>query len=94
MIGLFVRFSLHTIPRIIGVIIGLAELAIILRVLFRVLFGTENRPAVLLTAVTEPILTPVRSRIGGLNRMLGIDVSPAVTVLLLELISGIINWIF
>lgn len=93
MIGLFVRFSLSTVPKIIAAVVGLIELAILLRVLFRVLFGEENRFSLVLTAVTEPIIRPVRSRLGKLVS-LPIDVSPAATVLLLELISGIINWIF
>ena len=89
---MFVRlgFSLKTI---VFDLIALYELCIIIRALLSWIapYGGASR---FLTRFTEPVINPVRNTLTRLIGSYRLDVSPAVTVLLLELLRRVIDTLF
>lgn len=98
MLFLGLRVSLNTFERLIMMIISLYEFLIILRVLLgwlnRLGILPEGRVSAFLTVVTEPVLSPIREALVRLTGSTGYDFSPAVAILLGELLQWIVKIIF
>ncbi|MBQ6646271.1 MAG: YggT family protein [Clostridia bacterium] len=98
MLFLGLRVSLNMVERLIMTVISLYEFMIVLRVLlgwlqrFNIL--PENRVSSFLTVVTEPVLSPIRETLMRVTGGSGIDFSPAVAIILSELLQWIVRLIF
>ena len=88
------RLNLMAIPRIIATIIGLYELCIILRYVLRFFLPQDGRVITALTVITEPVVGRVRALLTRLFGTFSIDFSPAVSILLLEILGWLVGIIF
>ena len=99
MLYLGLRFGLSTIPRVLMLIISLYELVIVLRVIMNLLYRAgiivqRNGFTEFLHVVTEPVLRPIRQTIMRLTGFSSIDLSPAVAIIIGELLQWLIKIIF
>lgn len=98
MITLGARLHISAIPRILMTIISLIELLVILRVIvhlyLRLTHGEGGKVNYLLEKATDPVLYPIQKSMDGVISSTGIDFSPAVAVVLCELLSWLIKLVF
>lgn len=98
MITLGARLSISAIPRILMTIVSLIELLVILRVIVHLYLRLTNSEGgkvnYLLEKATDPVLSPIQSALDGVTSSTGIDFSPAVAVVLCELLSWLIKLVF
>ena len=98
MITLGARLSISAIPRILITIISLIELLVILRVIvhlyLRLTHSEGGKVNYLLEKATDPVLFPIQRSMDGAISATGIDFSPAVAVVLCELLSWLIKLVF
>ena len=92
------RLSLNSIPKILIFLVALYEFCIILRVVVRIVLSItkmpEGRVSDILYRITEPVLYPVRTAIRPALGGLPVDLSPAVAVLLCELLQWLMRLVF
>lgn len=92
------RLSISTIPRILITLISLFELLVVLRVIvnlyLRITQGEGGRISYTLEKLTDPVLFPIQRSMGGIISSTGIDFSPAVAIVLCEVLSWLIKLIF
>lgn len=72
-------------------IIGLFELFIIIRAVLSWVSSPFSGASRFFTAATEPVIAPVRRVLSGLIGNWQIDISPAVTILLLDILKRLIH---
>jgi len=90
---MYVRLGFNLI-NLLCEIIGLFELCIIIRAVLSWVSNPMSGVNHFFTALTEPVVNPVRRVVNRVVQLGSLDISPAVTLILLELLKRLIYRLF
>lgn len=89
---MFLRLG-FSLTGLLFALVGLFELCIVIRVVLSWIAPQTNAHTILIN-ITEPVVGPVRAATDKLLGSLPIDISPAVTIALLELLGALLDHLF